>query len=132
MYNIRGKVRVGKKRGRQLGYPTANIALRKKFPQGIYISETLFEGRALPSVSFVGNAETFGEEEIKLETHILDFDQNIYNQTISVRLLKKIRGNEKFETAEKLVSQIAKDVKIAKEHFRVQNSNIEIRNKLNK
>jgi riboflavin kinase/FMN adenylyltransferase len=115
---ITGIVLSGKKRGRSLGYPTANIALHKKIPQGIYISETLFDKNIYPSVSFIGNAKTFEEKEVLLETYILDFDQNIYDRTIIVRLLKKIRENEKFESVEKLIAQIGKDVKIARDYFK--------------
>lgn len=117
MHIIRGKVRNGNKRGKRLGFPTANIRLHRKITQGIYISETLLENKKFPSVSFVGNAKTFGEDKIQLETHILSFARNIYDMWISVSLLKKIRPNQKFGSEESLREQIEKDIEEARKYF---------------
>lgn len=118
MYKIWGKVRRGQNRGKKLGYPTANLTLRKEVPQGIYISKTTIGGTTFPSVSFVGNAKTYGEKEVRLETHIFSFNKNIYNMWISIRLIKKIRENKKFDSGEDLARQIKKDVEITKEYFK--------------
>src|SRR4030042_2143291 len=101
--NIEGKVKKGKKRGKVLGFPTANFALHKKIEQGIYISNTIFENKEYHSVTFIGNATTYGEKDVKAETHILNFNENIYTKWISVRLIKKIRGNKKFTSEKELV-----------------------------
>ena len=114
---ISGKVIQGKKRGKELGYPTANIILQEEIPQGIYISETLFDSKNYPSVTFIGNAVTFGEEEVFAETYILNFNQDIYNMEITVQLIKKIRENEKFDSVEELVKQIKEDVRLTQEYF---------------
>jgi riboflavin kinase/FMN adenylyltransferase len=118
MFRVHGKVRHGKKRGRKLGFPTANTNLHKEISQGIYVSETLLSGKIFKSISFLGNAKTFGEKIIQLETHILDFNQDIYGRIIYVRLIKKIRENENFESVQKLIEQMEKDVKIAKDYFK--------------
>ncbi len=115
---IKGKVRHGKQRGVKLGYPTANIALPEPHPQGIYISNTLVEGNLLPSVTFIGSAITFGEEEVICETHILSFDKDIYNMVIEVELIKKIRDNKKFDTKEALIEQMEKDKEEAFQYFK--------------
>lgn len=114
---LTGVVIEGKKRGRALGFPTANIALKSSLEEGIYISQTNVGGKTYNSVTFVGKAETFDETESFAETYILDFDQDIYNQEIEIELLKKIRENMKFDSEQKLIEQIEKDVKEAKIFF---------------
>ena len=116
---IRGKVICGRRRGRTLGFPTANISLTILLPSGIYISTVRIQRVSYPAVSFVGNATTFGESEVFLESYILDFKRNIYGKWIKVRLLKKIRDNEKFSGAEALVLQMKQDVATAREYFRI-------------
>ena len=93
-----GKVKKGSKRGKFLGFPTANFSLHKKINQGIYISQTKFLGKIYQSVTFIGNAKTFGEKDIKAETYILNFNKNLYEKFITVKLLKKLRGNKKFKS----------------------------------
>lgn len=115
---IKGKVLEGKKRGKTLGFPTANVRLDINASQGIYISQTEFEDKVFESVTFIGNAKTFGEKEIFAETYILNFDRDIYNKEIVVHLLKKIRENEKFETVDSLITQIKKDVEETENYFK--------------
>lgn len=113
-----GKVRKGKDRGKKLGFPTANIPLHKHIPEGIYISKTKINGVWHPSLTFIGAAKTFGENRVQAETYLLDFDESIYRCMITIRLLKKIRGNKKFSSAAKLVEQMKKDEKEAKKYFK--------------
>jgi len=89
MYSFWGKVIHGKKRGKRLGFPTANVRLHKIIPEGVYVSKTKFDKKWHKSVSFIGTAKTFGAVEIFAETHILDFNCDIYGKWISVKLLKK-------------------------------------------
>ncbi len=98
-----GKVIKGDKRGKALGFPTANIRLHKKIGQGVYISRIVIDNNTYNSVTFIGNAKTFGKLDIKSETYILDFNKNIYGKRGNITLLKKIRTNQKFESAEKLI-----------------------------
>lgn len=111
-----GKVKKGSKRGKLLGFPTANFSLHKKIQQGIYVSQTKFLGKVFQSVTFIGNAKTFGEKDIKAETYILNFNKNLYGKLITVKLLKKLRGNKKFKSEEELIKQMNKDVKMAELH----------------
>ena len=115
-----GKVERGKQRGRALGYPTVNVRLHRRIPEGVYISETKVAGKVYQSVSFVGAAKTFGEKDVLGETYIFDFQKDLYGQWISVRLLKKIRGNKKFGSKEELIKYISKDVAEAREYFRAR------------
>lgn len=117
MYNFWGKVRKHNQRGKELGFPTANINLRKKIPEGIYISKLKLGKSFFNALTFIGTAKTFDEKRFLMETHILDFKENIYGKWISVELLKKIRGNKKFNSAEELVEQMKKDEKEARKYF---------------
>lgn len=112
-----GKVRAGKKRGRILGFPTANVRLRKKIPEGIYIAKTKIDSVWYPSLTFIGEAKTFHEDTYQAETFILSFHKNIYDKWISTRLLKKIRENKKFSSENQLVAEMKKDEKIAENFF---------------
>lgn len=113
-----GKVRKGKNRGKKLGFPTANIALQRKIPEGAYISQTKVNNVWYPSLTFIGAAKTFNERKIQAETYLLDFNRSFYNQWISIKLLKKLRGNKKFATAGQLVEQMKEDEKEAREYFK--------------
>ena len=114
---LKGKVVKGKQRGRKLGFPTANFPLHRRIAQGIYVSQTSINGNMYPSVTFIGNAKTFDEKELKAETFILNFNTNIYGHWISLKLLKKLRGNKKFASKKDLIKQMEKDVKRAEEFF---------------
>lgn len=113
-----GKVRRHNQRGRKLGFPTANVNLSKKIAEGIYISQTKVIGKIYPSLTFIGKAKTFNEEKFHAETYILDFNKDIYNSWITVKLLKKIRGNKKFNAAKELIAQMKKDEEVAREYFK--------------
>lgn len=118
-FEIRGVVEQGAKRGREIGFATANIKLGGKIiPQrGVY--STLVdtkEEQLLPSVSNVGIRPTFSDidEEI-LEIHIIDRQIDLYGREIRCLFLQKIRDEKKFSNVGELVKQIEEDKKIAKE-----------------
>ncbi len=120
-----GKVIKGDKRGKALGFPTANIRLHKKIGQGVYISRIVIDNNTYNSVTFIGNAKTFGKLDIKSETYILDFNKNIYGKRGNITLLKKIRTNQKFESAEKLILQMNNDLEVTKKYFNVGEKGLE-------
>lgn len=115
--SITGIVKEGQKRGRILGYPTANIPHPLQFPEGIYISTTKIKNTEHQSVTFIGASQTFGETSVQCETYILDFSGNLYGKEITVNIIQKIRENKKFKSADALVRQIEKDIYIAKKYF---------------
>ena len=117
MYKFWGKVRTHNKRGKKLGFPTANVNLFKDIPDGIYISKTKIGSVAYSSLTFIGEAKTFNEKKFHAETYILDFKKNIYNQWITVILLKKIRENIKFKSTQDLIKQMKKDEQDARKYF---------------
>lgn len=112
-----GKVKKGKGRGKQLGFPTANIALHKNIPEGVYTSEVAITDNVYPAATFIGSAKTFGENEYKAESYILDFDKNIYGKWITIRLFKKLRGNKKFASGQALIEKMKQDVLATRKFF---------------
>lgn len=117
MFRFRGKVRSHNRRGKSLGFPTANVDLHQKIPEGVYISKTKILNKKYNSLTFIGQVKTFNEQRYHSETYILDFDQNIYDKWISIELLKKIRGNIKFNSAKDLIKQMKEDEKQARNYF---------------
>lgn len=115
-----GKVIEGKKRGKSLGFPTANVKLHRDIADGIYVSVALIDEHPYPALTFIGAAKTFSEEDVKAETHIFSFSEVIYGKLISVRLLKRIRGNQSFKSERDLIIQMKKDKQKALEYFKTQ------------
>lgn len=117
MFKFWGKVKTYARRGKTLGFPTANIDLHKNIPEGIYISQTKVEGKIHPSLTFIGKARTFNGTKFQSETFILNFNKEIYGSWLTIVLLKKIRENEKFSSQEDLIKQIKKDEETAIKYF---------------
>ncbi len=120
-YQIRGTVIDGRKRGgKLLGFPTANIRLYDELcPQkGIYAVTVELNGRNLQGVANIGYSPTFDDQLFTVEVHILDFNDNIYDQKIKVNFLQRIRSEIKFENIEALSAQIHKDIEIARGLFK--------------
>lgn len=117
LYSISGTVRHGDGRGKQLGFPTANMRLHKAVPEGIYASCVTINGRVYRAASFVGTAKTFHKTDNKVESYLFDFDNDIYDKWITVKLYKKIRGNKLFDSVDALITQMKKDVEEIKSFF---------------
>lgn len=119
-FRLSGCVIYGDQRGRLLGFPTANIRLRRKvLPlQGVFVVNVYgLAAAGLPGVANCGKRPTINGLKNLLEVHLLDFDQNIYDRFIEIEFLKKIRNEKKFDSLEALKQQIFKDVTIAKRYF---------------
>ncbi len=110
LIEITGVVRKGKGRGKELGFPTANILLNHTISEGVYAAIVKVENHMYKAASFVGRAETFGENELQLESYILDFNRDIYGTVITVKLLRKLRESKKFSSVQSLVTAIGEDV----------------------
>ena len=111
-YAIQGVVQDGDKRGRELGYPTANMILgdyqRPRY--GIYaVRVTLEDGNEHPGVASLGVRPTFDPPRELLETHVLDFDADLYGQSIEVALHAFIRDEKKFDDVDALVAHMRED-----------------------
>ena len=113
-YSFSGFVITGDKRGRTLGFPTANIQpddSEKLLPAlGIYLVEILVRGKNFFGLLSVGKRPTFYDEgKIVPEVYIYDFDEDIYNEYVTVKVIERLRGEEKFSSAEDLIVQMNKD-----------------------
>ena len=117
LYKVSGRVITGERRGKELGFPTANIRLHKKIPEGIYSASVTINGKRYFAASFVGSAKTFQQTQVKVESYLFDFKGDLYGKWITVRLFEKIRDNQKFESVEELVTQIRDDVEKIKALF---------------
>ena len=121
-YFLSGRVIKGQGRGRQIGYPTANIYYGKELiipAIGVYISQTTIHDMTYNSLTNIGINPTFNNGiEINIETHLLDFDRDIYGEEVRVSFLSKIRDEKKFSSVNDLVCQIDNDVQTAKHFFK--------------
>jgi riboflavin kinase / FMN adenylyltransferase len=113
-YEFSGVVVGGDKRGRELGFPTANIKLNSKeklLPEsGIFAVKVYVGNEQHIGLLSIGRRPTFySEGELVTEVFIYDFDREIYGKTITVELIDKLRGEEKFYSAEELINQMNKD-----------------------
>ncbi|MCF6406108.1 bifunctional riboflavin kinase/FAD synthetase [Chitinophaga filiformis] len=119
-YFLEGTVIHGDKMGRQLGYPTANIELpdpRKLIPaQGIYAIKVYLDKQPSPlnGVMSIGTRPTFNGVDLRLEAHIFDFSQEIYDRLLRVEIISYIRANLKFDNIQDLIDQMDKDSLAAK------------------
>lgn len=120
-YAITGKVVGGDKLGAKLGYPTANVQLKRlRVPlSGIFVIEVDGLGAApMPGVASLGVRPTVKERgRPTLEAHLFDFDREIYGRRITVRFLKKLRDEQKFADLDALVAQMHLDAAAAREYF---------------
>ncbi|MDO7596425.1 MAG: bifunctional riboflavin kinase/FAD synthetase [Pseudomonadota bacterium] len=119
-YRMSGRVAHGDKRGRTMGYPTANIHLhRHKVPlSGVYAVRFFgIEDEPIQGVANVGIRPTFGAEHALLEVHLFDFKRDIYGEHVQVHFLRKLRDEKKFESLDSLIAQIDIDCKQARLFF---------------
>jgi riboflavin kinase / FMN adenylyltransferase len=124
-YSVCGRIVHGNKRGRTMGYPTANILMvRKNSPvSGVYaVTMTGFGDREYQGVANVGIRPTVdGSNNVVLETFLFDFDQDIYGYYVEVHFKQKLRAERRFQTVDELKEQIVNDVAEAKKFFAAPN-----------
>ena len=119
-YSLSGRVASGDQRGRQWGFPTANIDLHRALTpiQGVYAVRVHgLASQTLPGVANIGVRPTVDGTRILLEVHLLDFEQNIYRQHVKVEFCEKLRDEQRFENVDRLRQQIAQDVINARAYF---------------
>jgi riboflavin kinase/FMN adenylyltransferase len=118
-WSIRGVVQHGDKRGRLLGFPTANVPLGRHLEpaRGVYATTVrLSDGSVHFGVANIGRRPTINDgQESRLEVHIFDFTGDLYGQTVSVALHSLLRGERKFESLDALKQQIALDARQARD-----------------
>ncbi|MGG4553179.1 bifunctional riboflavin kinase/FAD synthetase [Paenibacillus humicus] len=118
-YSIHGTVMHGEKRGRQIGFPTANLKPDEHFvlpAKGVYAVRVSYEGQRLEGVMNVGVKPTFHNDKSapSLEIHLFDFTGDLYGKSLSVELVEFIREERRFGSIDELVAQIGKDADTAK------------------
>lgn len=118
-YTISGRVIHGWKKGRELGFRTANVALKRQVcpVHGVFAVKVKIADSEIYGVANVGNKPTLNGTRALLEVHLFDFAQDIYGQFIHVELVEKLRDEQKFESLTQLTAQIATDVSAAKQCF---------------
>lgn len=111
-YEIAGDVVVGNKLGRTLGFPTSNLVIDEAMvtpPNGVYVTLCTYNGIKYPSVTNVGKKPTIGDYNKNVETHIFNFNKELYGKKIIVEFLVKTRDEVKFDDLEELSEQIIRD-----------------------
>ena len=108
---IEGEVTGGRRLGRRLGFPTANLEVGPEVtaPAGVYASEAEVDGVRYRAKSNLGNNPTVGDTPRRLETHLFDFSGDLYGRRLRVRLLCKIRDERQFASLDELRRQIEAD-----------------------
>ena len=112
MYSVSGEIIVGNKLGRTIGFPTCNILVDDTMitpPNGVYITTCTIDGVTRQSVTNVGVKPTIGTYEKNIETHIFDFNEDVYGKQIRVDFIKHTRGEQKFDGLDALKKQIESD-----------------------
>jgi riboflavin kinase / FMN adenylyltransferase len=119
-FSLTGPVVRGVERGRVIGFPTANIAAGSGEalpPFGVYVTRAFVDGAGHKSVTNIGRRPTFDDGERTVEVHIMDFDGDLYGKEIRIDVLKRLRGELRFEGADALIEQIRKDVEAARHYL---------------
>ena len=111
-YRITGVVGTGQKRGATLGFPTANLhQIATLLPgDGVYAAKAIVNAKAWPAAVNVGPNPTFGENARKVEAHLIGFAGQLYEQSLSIDFIKKIRATRPFASVQELIAQINADI----------------------
>ncbi|HLV37312.1 MAG TPA: bifunctional riboflavin kinase/FAD synthetase [Spirillospora sp.] len=119
-YSLTGMVVHGAKRGRQIGYPTANTQVwdQQVIPaNGIYASWVYLHGERYMAATNVGIRPMFEGDDITVEPHILDFNQDVYGETLTVTFEKRLRDEATFDSLDALIAQIGADVEASRAYL---------------
>jgi riboflavin kinase/FMN adenylyltransferase len=122
-FSVIGEVIHGKGLGKKLGVPTANIRPMDKYvipKKGIYMTYTVIDGKTYPSATNIGVNPTFDEVDLKIENHIIGFDDEIYGKQIEIFFLEYIRPEKKFDSVEDLKSRMKEDIRYVKQKSDLQ------------
>ena len=103
----------GKGRGKQLGFPTANLQVSQHCAvpaSGVYAGYVFFSEQRFPAVANLGCRPTFGESQLCVEVHLLGFDGDLYGRQVRFQFVERLRAERRFASAEALREQIEKDI----------------------
>jgi riboflavin kinase/FMN adenylyltransferase len=124
-HSLRGPVLRGDERGRTLGFPTLNIGVSADLalpPDGVYVTRAEIQsgvdwGRVLHGATNIGTQPTFDGTRRRVETHLLDFEGDLYGHVVNIELLQRLREERKFDGVDALVAQIQADVADTRAYF---------------
>ncbi|RLB69675.1 MAG: riboflavin biosynthesis protein RibF [Deltaproteobacteria bacterium] len=118
-YSVEGVVKPGKNRGKDLGFPTANIRSEAElYPrEGVYAVWVEYDGQRFQGVVSIGYNPTFGDTGLTVEVHILDFSGDLYGESIKIIFLERLRDTIAFTEVASLKVQIANDIRAARRIF---------------
>ncbi|MEO7957857.1 MAG: riboflavin biosynthesis protein RibF [Fibrobacteria bacterium] len=120
-FSYSGTVIRGDGRGKGLGFPTANLDLGYPFKAlvslGVYGGIARVDGREIKAIANIGKHPTFGGSALKIEIHLLDFDQDLYGRWVEFRLLFHVRPERKFASVDELRCQVEKDIASSRERL---------------
>jgi riboflavin kinase / FMN adenylyltransferase len=110
-YTMTGQVVKGEQVGREIGFPTINLATGNEIvPEGVFQTEVVWRGVSYPALTSIGTRPTFNGLQRTVETHIVGFQGDLYDEYLSVRFHAKIRDQVKFASVAELVAQIKRDI----------------------
>ncbi|MEM7474417.1 MAG: bifunctional riboflavin kinase/FAD synthetase [Planctomycetota bacterium] len=111
-YQLSGIVSKGARRGREIGFPTANLEdVPNLIPcLGVYAGQVQLQGKSLAAAIHIGPNPTFEELRSKVEVHIMDWDGTIYGERLQLRLLHRVRETQKFTSVQQLKTQLGQDI----------------------
>ncbi|MEG1524062.1 MAG: bifunctional riboflavin kinase/FAD synthetase [Clostridia bacterium] len=112
-YAMSGIVIENKRIGRRIGFPTANIAIsdNRVIPAcGVYATDAAVDGKQYRAVTNIGTNPTVGGAHLTVETHLIDFEGNLYGRTLAISFLEYLRGEKRFDSMDLLKMQIVSDV----------------------
>lgn len=113
---LHGRIVHGDERGKQLGFPTANLTFSRgqALPEdGVYVTKAYLGGQPYPSVTNIGKRPTFGENKRTVEVYLIGFSGEIYGEDLRIELVERLRDEKRFSSAEELKAQIGQDVERA-------------------
>jgi riboflavin kinase/FMN adenylyltransferase len=116
-FELRGEVVGGDRRGRSIGFPTANVQPPSGMAiprRGVYAARVRVGARLFPAVVNIGVRPTFDGDEELIEAHLLDFEDELYGREIGVLFERRLRDEQRFAGIEALVAQIGSDVEAAR------------------
>ena len=118
-YYIDGTIVEGRRRGREIGFPTANLATDNELlpPHGVYATTMTVDGIVHAGVTNIGTRPTFGETEPTIETHLLGYDGDLYGKPVRLGFVLRLRDERRFEDIDALRAQIAADERRAERLF---------------
>ena len=118
-YYVDGTIVEGRRRGRELGFPTANLETQNELvpPNGVYATIMTIDGVVHGGVTNIGMRPTFGETTPTIETHVLDYSGNLYGHTVRLAFVQRLRDERRFEDVDALRAQIDADKRRAERLF---------------